>query len=232
MRPILALDTSTLTSSAALWDADAGVLVAEATSEVTTHSETLLPMIDAVVKRAGLAPRALAAVACGAGPGSFTGLRIGVATAKGLCYALGCPLIMVSSLAAVAAAAGDVGLLAVVLDAKKGQLFAGVFRTGTEVAAVGGEAVVPPSGLVAAVAARAGGAALRVAGDGLTVAPEVCRALGPAVPGLEAERPHAREVARLAARRLAAGQTDALATAEPRYATEWKSGDPNAKPRP
>jgi tRNA threonylcarbamoyladenosine biosynthesis protein TsaB len=120
---ILALDTSTFVSSVAL--ADGEEIVRTEDSRVTTHSEQLLPMIDRVL--GGLAPKDLDLIACGGGPGSFTGLRIGLATAKGLAYALGKPLVLVSSLAALALDAGAGDVLAV-LDARKREVYAGLFR--------------------------------------------------------------------------------------------------------
>src|SRR4051812_6985793 len=97
---LLAIDTSTLTASAAVLDG--GRIVVERHAAATQTSEALLPLVDEVLREAGLAPTQLDALACGAGPGSFTGLRIGLATAKGLCFALGKPLLAVSSLAALA----------------------------------------------------------------------------------------------------------------------------------
>ena len=219
---LLALDTSTRTASVALLD---GPRVSERTAEVTTHDDTLLGMIDEVVRAAGARRADLTAIAVGAGPGSYTGLRIGMATAKGLCFGLGRPLVLVSSLAAVAHAAG--GDCAVVLDAGKGQAFFGLFRAGV---AVSPEIVLAPAGLAAELAARlpgagfgagagaGAGATLRLAGDGARRFPEAA-ALGQLVHG---ERPHARDVGALAALRLARGESDPLATAEPRYAAEWQ----------
>ncbi|MCC6996473.1 MAG: tRNA (adenosine(37)-N6)-threonylcarbamoyltransferase complex dimerization subunit type 1 TsaB [Deltaproteobacteria bacterium] len=220
---LLALDTSTRMASVALLD---GPRVSERTAEVTTHDDTLLVMIDEVVRAAGARRSDLTAIAVGAGPGSYTGLRIGMATAKGLCFGLGRPLLLVSSLAAVAHAAG--GDCVVVLDAGKGQAFFGLFRAGV---AASPEVVLPPAGLAAELAARlpgagfgaGAGAALRLAGDGARLFPEAA-ALGQLVHG---ERPHARDVGALAALRLAGGESDPLATAEPRYAAEWQ---PTVKP--
>ena len=86
----------------------------------------LLVMVDEALARSGRCAADLDAVACGAGPGSFTGLRIGLATAKGLCFALGKPLVMVSSLAALAARAPD-GRVCATIDAYKGEVYAGLF---------------------------------------------------------------------------------------------------------
>ena len=112
-------------------------------------------MIDEACARGGrAAPRDVDVVACGAGPGSFTGLRIGLATAKGLCFALDRPLVMVSSLAALAARAPD-GRVCATLDAFKGEVYAGIFTVAGGVPILdsqgsGAEAVLPPATLRAA----------------------------------------------------------------------------------
>lgn len=92
---------------------------------VTTHSERLLPLIAECLSELGLVPAQLDAVVCSAGPGSFTGLRIGIATAKGLCFALERPLLMVSSLEGLAEGAQRPALA--VLDAGRGQIYARLF---------------------------------------------------------------------------------------------------------
>lgn len=99
---LLALDTSTALCGVAVWDTVSGSAAARR-EQVTTHSERLLQLISECLAELGLRPAELDGVACGAGPGSFTGLRIGAATAKGLCFALARPLRMVSSLEVMAA---------------------------------------------------------------------------------------------------------------------------------
>jgi tRNA threonylcarbamoyladenosine biosynthesis protein TsaB len=79
---LLALDTSTLQATAALLRGEE--VLGEVERRVTTHSERLLVAIDELLRAAGVAVGDLEAIACGRGPGSFTGLRIGMATAKGL----------------------------------------------------------------------------------------------------------------------------------------------------
>ncbi len=107
-----------------------GVLMGEySINNKLTHSQTLLPMVDVMLQTAGVQPEELDFVAISAGPGSFTGLRIGAATAKGLAQALGIPLIKVPTLAALAYnLAGVPGLVCPVMDARRGQVYAGVYR--------------------------------------------------------------------------------------------------------
>jgi tRNA threonylcarbamoyladenosine biosynthesis protein TsaB len=208
---ILAIDTATLCASVAL--ADGETIRAAGDARADTHSEKLLPLVDRVLGAAGLAPADLDAIACGAGPGSFTGLRIGLATAKGLCFALGRPLVMVSSLAALALPARGRATLAL-LDAKKRELYAGVYaEDGRELVP---ERVLPPARLEEHVRAAAGDRSLVVVGDGAAVYPEVAARCGEVLGDMRAT-PDARAVAILAARRLSLGGVDDLLTAAPTY---------------
>ena len=98
---ILALDSSGLVASAAIVEDD--VLIAEYTTDYKkTHSQTLLPMIHDMLEMADVSVKELDAIAIASGPGSFTGLRIGAATAKGLGGALSIPLIAVPTLEGLA----------------------------------------------------------------------------------------------------------------------------------
>lgn len=206
---ILAIDTSTPAAGVALWR-DGQTLV-ERRRNVTTHSEGLLPMIDELFVEAGVAPAAIDAVACGAGPGSFTGLRIGLATAKGLCFALQRPLVMVSSLAALAARAPD-GRVCATIDAFKGEVYAAVYTVaGGTPARDGAERVLPPAALAEWLA---GAPVDVVVGSGVAKYPE----LGGAGRRLDEEAgPRPADVARLAAARAQKRDYDDLATAAPAY---------------
>lgn len=120
---ILAIDTATQLCGVALLDTDSGVVVRRQ-QVVTTHSEMLLSLIDTCLAAQQISTRDLSAVALGAGPGSFTGLRIGCATAKGLCYAMSIPLVMVSSLLALAEPHVSSRSVLATLDAFRGQVYA------------------------------------------------------------------------------------------------------------
>ena len=125
---ILAIDTASSVSSVAV--ASEGKLQAEVTVEAgRTHSETLLSHIEGALSFAGVERSALTGVAVSIGPGSFTGLRIGLATAKAIAYGLGIPLVGVSTLAALALAVpvSDVHTLAL-MDAQKGNAYAGLYE--------------------------------------------------------------------------------------------------------
>lgn len=124
----LGIEAATPTGGAAV--ARDGVLRAEITLGLTTrHAELLLPAIDFVLHAAGVVPAALDGIVVGAGPGSFTGVRIAAATARGLAAGLGVPLFAHSSLAAVAAGArgGDRPVCAL-FDARRGEVYAGCYR--------------------------------------------------------------------------------------------------------
>jgi tRNA threonylcarbamoyladenosine biosynthesis protein TsaB len=93
------------------------------------HAESLLPAIDRALAASGLGPEALSAVVVGGGPGSFTGVRIAAATAKGLCRALDLPLFAYSGLAAVAAGAAQVDRpVCALFDARRGEVYAACYR--------------------------------------------------------------------------------------------------------
>ena len=95
---ILAIETSTLSCSMALFESGQLVHAEQRAEEQHVHAASLLPMIDAGLQALGWTPKELDAVAVCAGPGSYTGLRIGTSTAKGICHANSIPLIAINSL--------------------------------------------------------------------------------------------------------------------------------------
>ncbi len=127
---ILALDSSGLVASVAIMEED--TLVAEYTVNYKkTHSQTLLPMLDEIKKNIQLDLDSIDAIAVAAGPGSFTGLRIGAATAKGLGLALDKPLIAVPTVDALAYNLYDVGedtVVCPIMDARRNQVYTGVYK--------------------------------------------------------------------------------------------------------
>jgi len=126
--PILALDTATLVSSVALATKD--TLLAEITLQTKkTHSELLMPHIAKLIDMAEVSKSDIKAVAVSIGPGSFTGLRIGLSTAKTLAYAMNIPLVGVPTLAAMAYGCPVPGvILAPMLDAQKGNVYQALFE--------------------------------------------------------------------------------------------------------
>ena len=124
---ILALDSSGLVASAAVVEDD--VLIAEYTTDYKkTHSQTLLPMLDEIRQMIDLDLHTIDAIAISAGPGSFTGLRIGAATAKGLGLALNLPLVEVPTLEGLAFNLwGTDKLVCPIMDARRNQVYAAFY---------------------------------------------------------------------------------------------------------
>ena len=125
---ILALDSSGIVASVAI--VEDNTLLAEYTVNYKkTHSQTLLPMLDEVAKMTELDLSTIDAIAVAAGPGSFTGLRIGSATAKGLALALKKPLVAVPTVEALAYNLYDTnGLICPIMDARRNQVYTGIYR--------------------------------------------------------------------------------------------------------
>lgn len=125
---ILALDSSSKAASCALMED--GVLLAESyLHNGLTHSQTLLPMVDGLLKAGGLTLSDVQGVAVSAGPGSFTGLRIGLAAAKALGFALDVPCAGVSTLLALAyLQRGFEGVCIAALDARRGEIYYAIFK--------------------------------------------------------------------------------------------------------
>jgi len=125
---VLAVETSTLAGGAALLDGER--VVGQYLLDVrVTHSERLLVAVDRLLEDAGWRPAHLEGLAASVGPGSFTGLRIGLGTVKGLALALAIPVAAVPTLDAMAAALPWATLpVCPVLDARKGEVYAALYR--------------------------------------------------------------------------------------------------------
>lgn len=126
---LLAIDTSTDYLSLAVLDN--GKIVKHFHRYIgRNHSTLLIPSIDKLLKRAGLNIKKIDGFCIGVGPGSFTGLRIGVATVKGLAYTLKKPVAAVPSIDAIAGnAKSPNGIICVVLDAKKRKVYGAIYRS-------------------------------------------------------------------------------------------------------
>lgn len=125
---ILGIESSSLVASAAILT-DCIVTAEYSVNYKKTHSQTLLPMIDEIVRMTETDLEEIEAIAVSAGPGSFTGLRIGAATAKGLGLALEKPLIAVPTLDATAYGLfGAAALICPIMDARRSQVYNGLYR--------------------------------------------------------------------------------------------------------
>lgn len=210
---VLGIDTASGFASVAVIDGDR--VLADTRSDTSGHRADLLVLVDDVCARAGVSALQLDGVAIGAGPGSFTGLRIGMATAKGIAFAAQRPLWAVSSLAALAHAelardpSGDV---VAVLDARRGEIYVGAYRhtpaageaARGSVELVGDERVIAPGALAAFAPPGA-----RFVGDAADAYPE----LAP-LPGTWRQTPSGASVAALA---LAGARVDVLVRGVPTY---------------
>jgi tRNA threonylcarbamoyladenosine biosynthesis protein TsaB len=219
---LLCLDTSTSTARVAVVDG-VGAVVARAEATAERHSQHVLALCDQALRAAGLSPAALDAIACGAGPGSFTGLRVGLAVAKGLALATGKPLLLVSSLQALAldlarsASAGEAFTAVPCIDAGKGEVYASACAVDASGAvAPGGEPWrLAPSALAERVASIG---QATVGGNGAERhAAALDAAFGVRARRTTVEGPSAVSIAALALPRLARGESDDLDKAVPVY---------------
>lgn len=202
--PVLALDTSGAVAVAVTDDAG-HVLAARSAAEPRRHAELLAPMIAEALAEAGLRPADVTAVVAGTGPAPFTGLRVGLVTARTFALALGVPVHGVPSLDALAAQAvrdlapADGTEVLVVTDARRREVYWARY-------VVRGDAALPVDGPdVAAAATLAADELVRgvVAGRGAVLYPDDL----PLTPGAPLD-PDPADLAREALRRLAAGETD------------------------
>jgi tRNA threonylcarbamoyladenosine biosynthesis protein TsaB len=170
---VAALDTASPATVTGVLRADGGVVEARDDPPPGSrgdHAARLLPLVEQALAKAGVEWADVDRLAVGVGPGGFTGLRIGIATARALAQANGLPLVPFGSLAALAAGAG--GTVAAVLDARRGEVFAGVWESGRELMA---PAALAPAELARRLAAL--GAPVQAVGDGaVRFRPELERA--------------------------------------------------------
>jgi tRNA threonylcarbamoyladenosine biosynthesis protein TsaB len=210
MPTILAIETTTELASCALLRGDA--LMSRQSSGVQTHSHALLPMVQELLAEAGLKLADCDAVAFGAGPGSFTGVRTGCGVAQGLAFGAGLRVVPVVTLEAMAQAAreqhGADEVLAL-LDARMGEVYwaqyhfeNGAWRTVAAPALAAPGAVAPHPA-----------ASLAWVGNGLSAFPGAF----PAQSAYPAVMPHAAQVARLGALLYAAGASVEPEAAQPLY---------------
>jgi len=133
MKPILAIETTTRTGSVAvLRDDDGGLQLFDAAlTDQNGHAQTLLPLVDSVIKQAGLVPADIGLVAFGQGPGAFTGIRLGCSVAQGMALAFEVPVVAVNALQATAAAFARPGIVTLVaLDARMQEVYFAVYGPG------------------------------------------------------------------------------------------------------
>jgi len=227
---LLAIETATTALSVALLRG--GALVEETTTcDGQVHSATLLPALENLLAQAGVGLGEVRAFAVSIGPGSFTGLRIGLATVKGLAFRTGRPVAAVPTLAGLAsfagsshhaasgrvspAAEGAPGTVVALLDARRGEVYAGLYaRAGPDgsIAALGREGVYTPDELAEVLPADC---TLAVGEGAESFAAALAERRGPAPQ--QAVVASAARVGRLGASMLARGEGVAADSLVPRY---------------
>ena len=211
---ILAIETSSELASCALLSGDS--VFARESGGVRTHSQSVLPMVQELLAEAGLKLAEVEAIAFGAGPGSFTGVRTACGVAQGLAFGAGLPVLPMVTLAAMAEACrartGAVDVLAV-LDARMNEVYWAQYRhEGAGWREVAAPALCAPDAVQPLPADG-----LAACGNGFAVYPDAFAGKAFALGALDDILPHARDMAPLAAAALAAGLGVPAAQAQPLY---------------
>ncbi|SDE61166.1 tRNA (adenosine(37)-N6)-threonylcarbamoyltransferase complex dimerization subunit type 1 TsaB [Rhodospira trueperi] len=166
--PLLALDTSGRACGVCVWH-DGAVLARADRAMEHGHAEALAPMAGQVLADAGLSVQDLAAIAVTVGPGSFTGLRVGLAFSRGLALAAGCPVLGFASTAVLAVMAAPTeprdAPIAVIVDARRAEVFLHLFDSGA--LSMGDPVSLPPDRALAMVP----NGPVRLFGDGVGLLP-------------------------------------------------------------
>jgi tRNA threonylcarbamoyl adenosine modification protein YeaZ len=163
---VLAIDTALETCAAAVLDTEHGTMASESLPMLRGHAEALMPLVDRVMREAKVAFSTLDRIAVTTGPGSFTGLRVGIAAARGIALAAGKPVIGLTTLAAYAApyiAHDDKTAVAVAIDARHQHVYLQVFGPG------GRTLVAPRIASLAEAARAAASGAVKLVGTGATM---------------------------------------------------------------
>ncbi|MEZ4236534.1 MAG: tRNA (adenosine(37)-N6)-threonylcarbamoyltransferase complex dimerization subunit type 1 TsaB [Myxococcota bacterium] len=223
MSPVLAIDTAGPVIGVAVHRGPP-LPPQEVTVRITRGAEEILPtLVDQACAQADVELRALVGIGVASGPGAFTGLRVGMAAAAGLAFALGVPVWTTNSLLPRAQAAGQRGRLLVMLDARKSRVYAAAWD-GTALTHPPGD--VPPEEALAWVS----GAPFRATGEGAEVYRALVEASGGVVHG-SAERPGTAALAALAAAGLARGEGIDAVTLQAEYLRDADAVPRDARPR-
>ena len=218
---ILGVDTSTPIGSVALIDGDN--LVAEHTLDIVqAHSSRLMPAIDSVLKWGNITVDDLDGCAVGIGPGSFTGIRIGVATIKSICYAVDKPIIGVSTLEAIAYnLRWSNSIICPLLDARRSEIYGAIFKGNTKWQRLSEDLCLPIDAFLERIKADTiPDYTINFVGDGLETYGDVVREnLGERVHFADAifNVPRGATIAHLGQELLKNGDTDSYWTLVPNY---------------
>ncbi len=220
MARILSLETSTSICSVAIHERGALLALAEI-KEPGAHAEKLVLLVDEVFEKAGLSFGDLDAVAVSQGPGSYTGLRIGVSTAKGIAYGLDIPLIGINTLQAMAASqvVGRGEYVVAVLDARRKEVYTQTFRdTLDEITSI--DAVVLEEGVFASVLEKG---KVYFVGDGVEKVQEEVQHVNALFVADWASSLSAKNMGQLAFEKFARQEWEDLAYFVPNYLKEFKA---------
>lgn len=220
MQPtILYLETSSKNCSVAIAQGETLLCLCEETSENYRQSETLHTFVQWALEGAELTFEALNAVCLGEGPGSYTGLRIGAAAAKGYCFSLGIPLLSVSSAASMAVPflGKDYDVIISCIDARRSEIYAEVYdgKTGATLQAAQPVILAPDS------FAEYRDKKILFVGDGATKTVEITGFSADAEPNI---LPSAGHLLRLGLRQYEAQEFLDVAYYEPNYLKEFYTG--------
>ena len=216
---VLGVDTSSRSLSVAITEGSK-VLTKFNGGASLRHSQDLIPAIKNLLKSTGLGLEDLDGFALSIGPGSFTGLRIGLAAAKGFAFSLGRPVVGISSLKALAYnLSGSEYLVASILDARRGEYYIAVNRfNGSSIENILADSVMPPDELIDYIKSLKEKVAF--VGDGVCRLRDVIdEQLGDSaiLPLPDAIYPSVSNIARLAHKRLDSGDADDIDTLTPNY---------------
>lgn len=213
---ILCIETSTTVCSVCVAN-EKGILAMREINEGYTHAENLHVFIEEILKEARVSMKELNAVAVSKGPGSYTGLRIGVSAAKGLCYALNIPLVSVDTLQAMTTSVVKEDILyCPMLDARRMEVYCGVFDKNLK-------AVVPVQALVLdenTVSTFKLGKPICFFGEGMPKAKELLQSISGAI-FADGVVPSSQSIASLATKKFANKEFENTALFEPFYLKDF-----------
>ena len=218
---ILGVDTSTPIGSVALIDDD-NVVAEHTLNIVRAHSSRLMPAIDSVLKWGDITVNDLDGCAVGIGPGSFTGIRIGVATIKSICYAVDKPIVGVSTLEAIAYnLRWSNSIICPLLDARRSETYGAIFEGNTNWERLSEDLCLPIDALLDRIKeGTPADCVINFVGDGLAAYGDAVREnLGDRVHFADAifNVPRGATIAYLGAQRLQQGDSDSYWTLVPNY---------------
>ncbi len=218
MANILCIETATTNCSVALGVNGELKAVKEENDLNYSHSERLHILIQDVLRKCGIALSGLDAIAVSKGPGSYTGLRIGVSAAKGLCFSLDIPLISVPTLTSLAYKVKEPGNIVTMLDARRMEVYSAVFNESKEQVRET-EAVILDSQSYLALLEEG---RVNFIGSGVAKFKEICD--HPNAVFIENELPSSREMVHLATKKFKRALFEDVAYFEPYYLKDFMAG--------